>query len=83
MSKTANIHLFLSSYVQNTYNTSLYQRLHRKLQEAVGGATNTAAVNGGENGTGNSLPDVAAVEGGGMQVGSSVPALDLNWVDTR
>ena len=29
------------------------------------------------------LPDVAAVEGGVLQVGTTLPALDLNWVDTR
>jgi len=61
------------SYVQNTYNTTLYQRLHRKLQECIGGPANAAA----------SLPDVAvgaADQGLGER---TLPALDLNWVDTR
>ena len=36
--------------VQSTYNTTLYQRLHRKLQESIGGPANAAAA---------ALPDVA------------------------
>jgi len=61
------------AYVQNTYNTTLYQRLHRKLQDCIGGPANGAA----------GLPDVAvgaADQGMGER---SIPALDLNWVDTR
>jgi len=66
--------------VQNTYNTSLYQRLHRKLLECVGGTAN-----GGNNanGVGSNMPDVAigaADQGIGER---QIPALDLNWVDTR
>jgi len=60
--------------VQSTYNTTLYQRLHRKLQECIGGTANAGAVG---------LPDVAvgaADQGLGEK---TVPALDLNWVDTR
>jgi len=68
-------------FVQNTYNTALYQRLHRKLQEVVGGTANgNGDVSGGPPAN---LPDVAAVEGGVLQVGTTLPALDLNWVDTR
>jgi len=62
------------SAVQATYNTTLYQRLHRKLQESTGTPANAAAA---------ALPDVAvgaADQGLGEK---SVPALDLNWVDTR
>ena len=36
--------------VQSTYNTTLYQRLHRKLQESIGGTANAGAAG---------LPDVA------------------------
>ena len=36
--------------VQSTYNTTLYQRLHRKLQECIGGPANAGAAG---------LPDVA------------------------
>lgn len=36
--------------VQSTYNTTLYQRLHRKLQECIGGTANAGAAG---------LPDVA------------------------
>ena len=36
--------------VQSTYNTTLYQRLHRKLQECIGGIANAGAAG---------LPDVA------------------------
>jgi COP9 signalosome complex subunit 1 len=60
--------------VQSTYNTTLYQRLHRKLQECIGGTANAGAAG---------LPDVAvgaADQGLGEK---TVPALDLNWVDTR
>jgi len=57
------------SCVMNTFNTGLYQRLHRKLAES-----NVQVP----------LPDVAVgaaelnVAGGG-----ALPALDLNWVDAR
>jgi len=65
------------SCVQNTYNTSLYQRLHRKLQEFVGGPANGVQANG----VGSNVPDVASADQG---IGEcQVPALDLNWVDTR
>jgi len=61
-------------YCQNTYNTVLYQRLHRKLADCVAGTA---------NGQAGHVPDVAvgaADQGMGER---SVPALDLNWVDTR
>ena len=61
-------------YCQATHNTVLYQRLHRKLADCVGGTAN------GQAGT---VPDVAvgaADQGMGER---SFPALDLNWVDTR
>ena len=72
---------FLRSCVQNTYNTGLYQRLHRKLAESVGGTANGHAQGGGAP-----LPDIAAVaaaDHGLAGMASSLPALDLNWVDTR
>lgn len=70
------------SCVQNTYNTSLYQRLHRKLQECVGGPANGGHQGGAGNGVLN-VPDVAVgVVDQGMGE-RQVPALDLNWVDTR
>ena len=46
------------SAVQATYNTTLYQRLHRKLQESTGTPANAAAA---------ALPDVAV--GAADQVG--------------
>lgn len=61
--------------VQNTFNTTLYQRLHRKLQEVIGGTANGGGAAG--------LPDVAvgaADQGPGEK---TFPAFDLNWVDTR
>jgi len=61
-------------YCQNTHNTGLYQRLHRKLADCVAGTA---------NGQAGSVPDVAvgaADQGMGER---SFPALDLNWVDTR
>jgi len=74
------------NYVQNTYNTSLYQRLHRKLQEVVGGTANGGQANVGGAQAGQGMPDVAigaADQGLGGPERQQVPALDLNWVDTR
>ncbi len=67
------------SCVQNTYNTGLYQRLHRKLAESVGGTAN------GHAQAGAPLPDiaVAAADHGLAGIAGGIPALDLNWVDTR
>ena len=68
------------SHCQNTYNTTLYQRLHRKLADTVAGTANGA---GGGGGGGGNLPDVAVgtVDQG---VGErTVPAMDLNWVENR
>lgn len=64
------------NYVQNTFNTTLYQRLHRKLQDCIGGPANGAAA---------ALPDVAvgAADLGPGGAERTLPALDLNWVDTR
>jgi hypothetical protein len=73
--------LLLCSCVQNTYNTGLYQRLHRKLAESVGGTANGHAQQGGAP-----LPDIAvgAADHGLAAMGAGgIPALDLNWVDTR
>jgi len=61
------------NYVMNTYNTTLYQRLHRKLQECVGGPANG----------GGGLPDVAVAAADQGMGERSIPALDLNWVDSR
>jgi len=72
------------SCVQSTYDTGLYQRLHRKLAECIAG---TANGNGGgtSNGVGGGLPDVAvaAADHGLAGVGAAVPALDLNFVDSK
>ena len=63
------------SHCQHTFNTTLYQKLHRKLADTVAGTANGA---GGDN-----LPDVA-VGAADQAVGErTVPALDLTWVDTR
>jgi len=62
------------SHCQNTYNTTLYQRLHRKLADTVAGTANGAGAN---------IPDVAvgaADQGLGER---TLPALDLTWVDNR
>ncbi len=67
--------------MQNTYNTGLYQRLHRKLAESVGGTANGHAQQGVAP-----LPDIAvgAADHGLAAMGAGgIPALDLNWVDTR
>eukprot|EP00092_Neocalanus_flemingeri_P037506 GFUD01040840.1.p1 GENE.GFUD01040840.1~~GFUD01040840.1.p1 ORF type:complete len:494 (+),score=177.25 GFUD01040840.1:237-1718(+) len=61
-------------HCQTTHNTVLYQRLHRQLAECVAGTA---------NGQAGAVPDVAvgaADQGMGER---SLPALDLNWVDTR
>jgi len=64
------------SQCQNTYNTTLYQRLHRKLADSVAGTANGA-------GGGGNLPDVA-VGAADQGVGErTVPAMDLNWVENR
>ena len=44
------------SHCQNTYNTALYQRLHRKLSDLVAGPPNGQ---GGAAGEGGNLPDIA------------------------
>jgi len=68
------------SHCQNTYNTALYQRLHRKLSDVVAGPPNGQ---GGAAGAGGNLPDIA-VGAADQGVGDrSIPALDLNWIDTR
>ena len=92
-----NIYLFYftGSHCQNTYNTTLYQRLHRKLADTVAGTANGAGASaaagggggpsagGGGGGADGNLPDVA-VGAADQGVGErSVPALDLTWVDTR
>ena len=61
------------SHCQNTYNTTLYQRLHRKLADTLAGT-------GGGAGGGANIPDVAV---GAADQERTVPALDLSWVDTR
>lgn len=61
------------NYVQITYNVNLYTQLHRKLQEAasnVGGGG--AAI----------LPDIAGGQMGPGAVGN-LPALDMQWVESR
>jgi len=65
------------SCVQNTFNTGLYQRLHRKLGESIAGPANG-------NGAGP-LPDVAvAASDHGLAGGTgAIPALDLNYVDSK
>jgi len=62
------------SCVQTTYNTALYQRLHRKLSEVTGGTAN-----------GTAGPDVAvgAADHGLAAASGALPALDLNFVDSR
>jgi len=65
------------SHCQNTYNTALYQRLHRKLTDVVAGTAN------GQGGAGGNLPDIAvgaADQGPGDR---TVPALELSWIDSR
>ena len=59
----------------NTFNTGLYQRLHRKLAEAMGGTANGAAP----------LPDVTvgAADHNLAAAAGAVPVLDLNWVDSK
>jgi len=64
------------TYVQSSYNTALYQRLQRKLAEVCQGGHS-----GERQGHSNSLPDVAME--GLERERQQVPALDLNWVDTR
>jgi len=66
------------SCVQNTYNTGLYQRLHRKLTESTTGETNGGAAGG-------VLPDVAvgAADHGLAAGAQAIPALDLNYVDSK
>ena len=66
------------SHCQNTYNTALYQKLHRKLTDVVAG---TANGQGGPLGGGAAnIPDVADGVGLGDR---TVPALELNWIDAR
>ncbi|XP_071445855.1 COP9 signalosome complex subunit 1 [Hetaerina americana] len=56
------------NYVMITYNVTLYQQLHKKLQETVVGG-------------GTTLPDIA---GGGQSSNSQdLPTHDLQWVDTK
>ncbi|PSN52746.1 COP9 signalosome complex subunit 1b [Blattella germanica] len=61
------------NYVMCTYNVTLYQQLHKKLQEAVGVS---------------SLPDVAGGGGGGGGTGvqstsQDIPTLDVLWVESK
>ena len=57
--------------VQSTYNTTLYQRLHRKLQECIGGTANAGAAG---------LPDVAV--GAADQVFLSYVHLSIKYCYT-
>ena len=67
-----------SCHCQNTHNTALYQKLHRKLTDVVAG---TANGQGGPLGGGAAnIPDVADGVGLGDR---TVPALELNWIDAR
>ncbi|CAL4063569.1 unnamed protein product, partial [Meganyctiphanes norvegica] len=61
------------NYVQITYNVNLYTQLHRKLQEAA------SNVGGGANAI---LPDVAGGQLGPGAV-ANLPALDMQWVESR
>jgi len=61
-------------YCQTTHNTVLYQRLHRKLSDCVAGTA---------NGQAGVVPDVAVGAADQGMGDRSMPALDLNWVDTR
>jgi len=85
------------SCVQSTYNTGLYQRLHRKLTECVGGTANgasgaaTSAAGGGGGGGASAaapppLPDLAvaaADHGLAAAAVGTLPVLDLNFVESR
>jgi len=64
------------SHCQNTHNTALYQKLHRKLTDVVAGTANGQG--GFHGGTAANIPDVA--DGVGNR---TVPALELNWIDAR
>ncbi|KAE8752379.1 hypothetical protein FOCC_FOCC000851 [Frankliniella occidentalis] len=56
-------------YVMGTYNVTLYQQLHKKLQETVGPSS---AAN---------LPDVAG--GGAQSTSQDIPAFDIHWVESK
>lgn len=56
-------------YVMGTYNVTLYQALHKKLQESIG--TNSTA----------NLPDVAG--GGAQSTSQDIPAFDIHWVESK
>jgi len=71
------------SYVQNTFNTGLYQSLHRKLAEAVSGTANGGGGAAGPNGAAPAaLPDVAVAAADQVSPGV-LPALDQNFIDSR
>jgi len=72
------------SCVQTTYNTGLYQRLHRKLGECVGGTANGAAGSSGGAAAAAPLPDLAvAAADHGLAAAGTLPVLDNNFVDSR
>ena len=75
---------YVPSCVQTTYNTGLYQRLHRKLGECVGGTANGAAGSSGGAAAAAPLPDLAvAAADHGLAAAGTLPVLDNNFVDSR
>lgn len=69
------------NYVTTTYNVTLYQVLHKKLNEALAGA---AVAAGNNNAGGAPLPDIAmAPVAAAAAASQDLPVFDPNWIETK
>ncbi|XP_073836584.1 COP9 signalosome subunit 1b [Musca autumnalis] len=67
------------NYVMTTYNVTMYQVLHKKLNDIY--VNSNGAGGGGANVSGGALPDIAAQPALAAQ--ADLPVFDQSWVETK
>lgn len=74
------------NYVMTTYNVTMYQVLHKKLNDvyvsSTGGGAGAGGNGGGGGAAGGGLPDIAAQPALSAQA-QDLPVFDQNWVETK
>lgn len=69
------------NYVMTTYNVTMYQVLHKKLNDGYVSSNGAGAGNGGGEAAGG-LPDIAAQPALSSQA-QDLPVFDQNWVENK